>query len=121
MLLTAARPRRTGASETRPAEGLAPAVAASISSLMTSSSNAEPRLESSSPQPSRAAAETTAAYSDNPKRFKKMAGISIPDVVRELLRDPSILRWHAEEEVYEVMDGMSFEHRFLEANTLEKI
>ena len=50
-----------------------------------------------------------------------MAGISIPDVVRELLRDPSILRWHAEEEVYEVMDGMSFEHRFLEANTLEKI
>ena len=40
-----------------------------------------------------------------------MGGLPLPDVVRMLLREPSILRWHAEEEVYEVMDGMSFERR----------
>lgn len=40
-----------------------------------------------------------------------MAGLPLPDVVRELLRDPGILMWHPDEEVYEVMDGPSFERR----------
>jgi hypothetical protein len=40
-----------------------------------------------------------------------MGGLSLPDVVRQLLRDPSILKWHPRETVYEVMDGDSFEKR----------
>jgi len=40
-----------------------------------------------------------------------MAGLPLPDVVRELLRDPSVLTWDPEEEVYEVMDGTRFECR----------
>jgi hypothetical protein len=41
-----------------------------------------------------------------------MAGLALPDVVRELLRDPSVLVWHPGEEVYEVMDGTLFERRY---------
>ena len=38
-------------------------------------------------------------------------GLALPAVVRELLRDPTILRWHPEDEVYEVMHGDKFEQR----------
>ncbi len=41
----------------------------------------------------------------------RMGGTSLPDVVRQLLRDPSILKWHPCETVYEVMDGDNFGKR----------
>ena len=41
----------------------------------------------------------------------KMGGLALPDVVRELLRDPAVLKWHARDEVYEVMHGDNFEKR----------
>jgi hypothetical protein len=40
-----------------------------------------------------------------------MGGLALPDVVRELLRDPGILKWHPREEVYEVTHGDNFEKR----------
>jgi len=42
---------------------------------------------------------------------EKMGGLALPDVVRELLRDPAILKWHPREEVYEVTHGDNFEKR----------
>lgn len=42
----------------------------------------------------------------------KMGGLALPDVVRELLRDPSVLKWHSRDEVYEVMHGETFEKRW---------
>jgi hypothetical protein len=44
---------------------------------------------------------------------EKMGGLALPDVVRELLKDPSILLWDAREQVYEVLDGDLFEARWL--------
>jgi len=35
----------------------------------------------------------------------------IPNVIRELLQDPRILKWHPREKVYEVMHGDNFEKR----------
>ena len=43
------------------------------------------------------------------------AELPLPNVVRELLRDTSILTWHPDEEVNEVMDGPSFERRWVGA------
>lgn len=42
---------------------------------------------------------------------ERMGGLALPDVVRELLRDPSVLKWHPREQVYEVMHGDNFEQR----------
>lgn len=42
---------------------------------------------------------------------RTMGGLPLPDVVRELLRDPAILKWHPREEVYEVTHGDNFEKR----------
>ena len=39
------------------------------------------------------------------------AGLPLPDVVRELLKDPSVLRWDPLESMYEVVDGDMFEMR----------
>eukprot|EP00960_Hanusia_phi_P038733 753572-Hanusia_phi.AAC.4 len=47
-----------------------------------------------------------------------MGGLALPDVVRELLKDPAILRWDARDGVYEVMHGENFERRF---NELRKV
>jgi hypothetical protein len=40
-----------------------------------------------------------------------MGGLPLPDVVRKLLQDPSILKWHPADETYEVMHGEKFEKR----------
>ncbi|EKX54143.1 hypothetical protein GUITHDRAFT_150166 [Guillardia theta CCMP2712] len=48
----------------------------------------------------------------------KMGGLALPDVVRELLKDPTVLRWDARDGVYEVMHGENFERRF---NELRKV
>ena len=42
---------------------------------------------------------------------ERMGGLALPDVVRELLRDPAILKWHPRDEVYEVTHGDNFEKR----------
>ena len=42
---------------------------------------------------------------------RKMGGLSLPDVVRELLKERNILRWNADEGVYEVIHGENFEIR----------
>lgn len=49
---------------------------------------------------------------------ERMGGLALPDVVRELLRDPGVLKWHPREQVYEVMHGDNFEKRF---NDLRKV
>jgi hypothetical protein len=49
---------------------------------------------------------------------RKMGGLSLPDVVRELLKERNILRWNADEGVYEVIHGENFETRF---NELRKV
>ena len=41
----------------------------------------------------------------------KMDGLTLPDVVRELLKDPLVLGWDSRENVYEVLDGDLFELR----------
>jgi len=48
----------------------------------------------------------------------KMGGLALPDVVRELLKDPLVLVWDSRENVYEVLDGDLFELRF---NELRKV
>ena len=40
-----------------------------------------------------------------------MGGLSLPDVVRELLKERSVLRWDEECGVYEVQNGEHFEAR----------
>ncbi len=42
---------------------------------------------------------------------ERTGGLGLPDVVREILRDPAVLKWHQHREVYEVMDGERFERR----------
>ncbi len=42
---------------------------------------------------------------------RKMGGLSLPDVVRELIKDHSVLRWCSNEFEYEVIDGQKFESR----------
>ena len=42
---------------------------------------------------------------------RKMGGLSLPDVVRELLKERNILRWNPDEGVYEVIHGENFEAR----------
>jgi len=49
---------------------------------------------------------------------RKMGGLSLPDVVRELLKEKNILRWDSNEGVYEVVHGEHFEIRF---NELRKV
>lgn len=48
----------------------------------------------------------------------KMGGLPLPDVVRELLREKSVLRWDFKDGVYEVLNGEEFERRF---NDLRKV
>ena len=49
---------------------------------------------------------------------ERMGGLPLPDVVRQLLRDPSVLKWHPREEVYEVTHGENFELRCLSCAVL---
>ena len=42
---------------------------------------------------------------------KFVEGLGLPEVVRTLVQDPAILKWHQVAEVYEVIDGQRFEHR----------
>ena len=42
---------------------------------------------------------------------ERMGGLSLPDVVRQLLQDSNVLKWHPREEVYEVTHGDNFEQR----------
>ena len=42
---------------------------------------------------------------------RKMGGLSLPDVVRELLKERSVLRWDPIESLYEVLNGEKFELR----------
>ena len=49
---------------------------------------------------------------------ERMGGLPLPDVVRQLLRDPSVLKWHPREEVYEVTHGENFELRCLSCPVL---
>ena len=53
----------------------------------------------------------SAAGAAQRREGEKMGGLALPDVVRELLRDPAILKWHSREEVYEVTHGDNFEKR----------
>jgi len=43
---------------------------------------------------------------------RKMGGLSLPDVVRELLKERDVLRWDAADCLYEVLNGEKFESRF---------
>lgn len=43
---------------------------------------------------------------------RKMEGLSLPDVVKHLLKESGILRWDANEGMYEVLHGERFESRF---------
>lgn len=49
---------------------------------------------------------------------RKMGGLSLPDVVRELLKERNVLRWNADEGVYEVIHGENFETRYIDRNIL---
>ena len=42
---------------------------------------------------------------------KKMGGLSLPDVVRELLKERNVVRWDPVESLYEVLNGELFEAR----------
>ena len=42
---------------------------------------------------------------------RKMGGLSLPDVVRELLKERNILRWDPVDSLYEVLNGEKFEAR----------
>ena len=48
---------------------------------------------------------------DNEGQERTMGGLSLPDVVRELLKERSVLRWDEECGVYEVQNGEHFEAR----------
>jgi hypothetical protein len=50
---------------------------------------------------------------------RKMGGLSLPDVVRELLKERNILRWNADEGVYEVIHGENFEARYVCMKNME--
>eukprot|EP00291_Cryptomonas_curvata_P026467 CAMPEP_0172156986 /NCGR_PEP_ID=MMETSP1050-20130122/3533_1 /TAXON_ID=233186 /ORGANISM="Cryptomonas curvata, Strain CCAP979/52" /LENGTH=493 /DNA_ID=CAMNT_0012826151 /DNA_START=197 /DNA_END=1679 /DNA_ORIENTATION=+ len=45
---------------------------------------------------------------------RKMDGLSLPDVVKHLLKESGILRWDPHEGTYEVLNGEKFESRFNE-------
>lgn len=47
------------------------------------------------------------------KKEDRMGGLALPDVVRELLKDSSVLRWDARDSVYEVVHGDNFEKRLV--------
>ena len=57
--------------------------------------------------------ESVAVASPQDKKVadRKMGGLPLPDVVREILKDRSILWWNEEEGLYEVNDGDRFEAR----------
>ena len=42
---------------------------------------------------------------------RKMDGLSLPDVVKHLLKESGILRWDPHEGTYEVLHGEKFESR----------
>ncbi len=42
----------------------------------------------------------------------KMSGMSLPEVVRVLLKDDTVLRWDSDEFLYEVINGPKFESRY---------
>ena len=44
---------------------------------------------------------------------RKMGGLSLPDVVRELLKERNVLQWDPVEGVYNVIHGENFETRFV--------
>ena len=43
---------------------------------------------------------------------RKLGGLSLPDVVRELLKERNVVRWDPVEGLYEVLDGDLFESRY---------
>ena len=47
------------------------------------------------------------------QKRKRMEGLSIPDVVRTLLKDGDVLRWNKHHCAYEVLDGKAFEERYV--------
>ena len=47
-------------------------------------------------------------------KTRKMGGLSLPDVVRELVKDHTVLRWCSSDFMYEVVDGQKFESRLVE-------
>jgi hypothetical protein len=49
--------------------------------------------------------------SDSCSPFAMEPGLPLPDVVRELLKDPTILRWDPVEMLYQVIQGEAFEMR----------
>jgi hypothetical protein len=42
---------------------------------------------------------------------RRMEGLSLPNVVKQLLKESGILRWDPGEEIYEVLDGEKFGSR----------
>ncbi len=44
-----------------------------------------------------------------------MDGLSLPDVVKHLLKESGILRWDPDDGTYEVLHGEKFESRFVRA------
>ncbi len=46
------------------------------------------------------------------RKLAKMGGLSLPDVVRALLKDNAVLRWDSAELLYEVVNGQKFEARY---------
>jgi hypothetical protein len=53
-----------------------------------------------------------ASSRDKKKGKPKMGGLSLPDVVRVLLKDNAVLKWDTSESLYEVIDGHKFEARY---------
>lgn len=50
---------------------------------------------------------------DGPERDSgRCSGLPLPEVVNELLKDSSVLRWDHALRCYEVMDGFKFEEKF---------
>ena len=93
----------------------------SIASEMHATQTGRPQRSSAQRDSERAPVSARGAGSDSgssvgaaqQKRAdgERMGGLALPDVVRELLRDPGILKWHPREEVYEVTHGDNFEKR----------
>jgi hypothetical protein len=57
-------------------------------------------------------ADSARSTSSRVKKLAKMGGLSLPDVVRVLLKDNSVLRWDVSDLHYEVINGPKFEARY---------
>mmetsp|Transcript_10833 Transcript_10833/g.21768 ORF Transcript_10833/g.21768 Transcript_10833/m.21768 type:complete len:497 (+) Transcript_10833:237-1727(+) len=75
-------------------------------------------LGSSSDSESLSSSPTPSGRGGGKKKEERMGGLALPEVVRELLKDSSVLRWDSRESVYEVLHGDNFEKRF---NELRKV